>query len=78
MQTVNELFELIAVDLIQQEGSRYEQSILTGGLLKNHHEIMRKFHLAEKLSLAHRIMRRTVGQKLTVVPLSSATIRFSS
>lgn len=57
-QVANAPFDSITVDHIQQERMRYEQSILTGVMRKNHFEIMRNFHMAEKLVLAHRILRR--------------------
>lgn len=57
-QIANAPFESITVDQIQQERLRYEQSILTGVMRKNHFEIMRNFHMAEKLVHAHRILRR--------------------
>lgn len=56
-QISNAPFEGITVDQIQQERGRYEQSILTGVLRKNHHEIMRNFHMVERLVQAHRILR---------------------
>ncbi|EDS42631.1 conserved hypothetical protein [Culex quinquefasciatus] len=52
------LFETITADHIRQERTRYELSVLTGVVRKNHFEVMRNFHMAEKLVLAHRILAR--------------------
>ncbi|EDS35434.1 conserved hypothetical protein [Culex quinquefasciatus] len=52
------LFETITADHIRQERTRYELSVLTGVVRKNHYEVMRNFHMAEKLVLAHRILAR--------------------
>lgn len=56
-QMANTPFETITAEHIQQERIRYEQSILTGVMRKNHFEIMRNFYMALKLVLAHRALR---------------------
>ena len=48
-QIANVPFDVITAEHIQQERIRYEQSILTGEVRKNHFEIMRNFRLAESL-----------------------------
>ncbi|XP_058446224.1 uncharacterized protein LOC131427232 [Malaya genurostris] len=50
-------FESICVEQIQQEQNKYELSILTGVLKKNHFDIMLNFHLAQKMVLGYRILK---------------------
>lgn len=51
-------FERIPVELIQQERNRYEQTILTGVLRKDHYDVMLNFHMTEKLLQGYHILQR--------------------
>lgn len=54
----NAMFEDISVTRLKQERERYEQSILTGVLRSDHHDIMLNFHLAEMILQAYRILKQ--------------------
>lgn len=51
-------FERTLVEQIQQERNRYEQTILTGVLRKDHHRVMLNFHMVEKLLQGFHILQR--------------------
>lgn len=51
-------FERMSVEQIQQERNRYEQTLLTGVLRKDHHEVMLDFHMAEKLFRGYHLLQR--------------------
>lgn len=51
-------FERTLVEQIQQERNRYEQTILTGVLRKDHHRVMLNFHMAEKLLQGYHMLQR--------------------
>lgn len=51
-------FERMPVEQIQQERNRYEQTLLTGVLRKDHHEVMLDFHMTEKLLRGYHLLQR--------------------